>query len=169
MGTTLCQFLEYFILIFICNHYGVGNIDWTFLVSKMKIDPMPPSPLQFVFRNRVTQVSIQDGVEHGISIAAISTIPAMSSLISAELLPTPAELLPSMRWSAAARSRMRRRRSLRDLLNIVIHSKTSWNTCKILWYIVKHCEPLVKHELLVKQHERLLKHCGTLLKHCETS
>ena len=36
------------------------------------------------------------------------------------------------------------------LLNIV-----SWNTCKTLWYIVKHCEPLVKH------HETLLKHCET--------
>ena len=49
---------------------------------------------------------------------------------------------------------MQRRRSLHDSLNIVKHSKTSWNTWKTLWYIVKR-EPLVKY------HETLLKHCET--------
>ena len=38
----------------------------------------------------------------------------------------------------------------KTLSNIVKH-----NTCKTLWYIVKHREPLVKH------HETLLKHCET--------
>ena len=39
----------------------------------------------------------------------------------------------------------------KTLLNILKH----YETCKTLWYIVKHCEPLVKH------HETLLKHCET--------
>ena len=46
----------------------------------------------FSSRNRVTPVSIQDGVQHGITFAAISTIPAVPSPISAELLPISAEL-----------------------------------------------------------------------------
>ena len=74
--------------------------------------------------NRVTPVSIQNGVYHGITFAAISTIPAAPSPISAELLPISAELSPipmvlsrSLRRSAAAR----RCRSLRDSLNIINH------------------------------------------------
>ena len=47
--------------------------------------------------------------------------------IFAELLPIPAALLRSLR------SPMRRRLSLRDSLNIIKHSKTSWNTCITLW------------------------------------
>ena len=43
---------------------------------------------------------------------------------------------------AASRS-LSWRRSLHDSLNIIKHTKTSWNTCKTLWYIVKHREPLV--------------------------
>ena len=39
--------------------------------------------------NRVTPVSIQDGVQHGITFAAISTIPAELSPNSAELSPIP--------------------------------------------------------------------------------
>ena len=36
------------------------------------------------------------------------------------------------------------------------HRKTSRNTCKTLWNVVKHREPLVKHhETLVKHHETL--------------
>ena len=43
----------------------------------------------FSFRNRVTPVSIQDGVQQGITFAAILTIPAAPSPISAELSPIP--------------------------------------------------------------------------------
>ena len=57
-------------------------------------------------RNRATPVSIQEGVEHGITFAAISTIPAELSLIP--------EVIGSQRC-----------RSLRDSLNIIKHSKTS--------------------------------------------
>ena len=57
---------------------------------------------------------------------------------------------------ADRRSPMDRCRSLRNLLNIVKHSKTSWIICKTLWYFVKHCEPQVKHrEPLVNHHEPL--------------
>ena len=45
-------------------------------------------------KNRVTPVSIQDGVQHGTTFAAISTIPAVPSPISAELSPNSAELSP---------------------------------------------------------------------------
>ena len=48
----------------------------------------------FSSRNRVTPVSIQDGVQHGITFAAISTIPAGPSPISAQLSPISAELSP---------------------------------------------------------------------------
>ena len=51
----------------------------------------------------------------------------------------------------------RRRRSLRDSLNIIKHSKTSWNTCKTLWNIVKRREPLVKHHETLKTLWNIMK------------
>ena len=56
--------------------------------------------------------------------------PSGAIAISAELSPIPAALSRSLRRSAAARSLMRRRRSLCDSLNIIKHSETH----------VKHCE-----------------------------
>ena len=53
-------------------------------------------------RNRVTPVSIQYGVYHGITFAAISTIPAASSPISEELSPIPAALSQSLSQSVVA-------------------------------------------------------------------
>ena len=84
---------------------------------------------------------------------AISTIPAVSTPISVELSPIPVTSR-SLRWSAAVRSLMRRFRSLRDSLsieNMVKHRKTSSNTCKTLWYFVKHRKTLwniTKHLML---------------------
>ena len=50
-------------------------------------------------RNRVTPVSIQDGVYHGITFAVISMIPPPSSPISAELSLITAVLSRSLRRS----------------------------------------------------------------------
>ena len=50
-------------------------------------------------RNRVTPVSIQDGVYHGITFVVISMIPPASSPISAELSPITAALSRSLRRS----------------------------------------------------------------------
>ena len=61
---------------------------------------------------------------------AISMIPVVSLLISAELIAIPAVLLQFLRQSS-----MRRCRSLHDLLNIVKHHET----------LLKHCE---HHETL---------------------
>ena len=61
-------------------------------------------------RNRVTPVSIQDGVRLGITFAVISTIPVASSPISVGLSPIPEAI-----------GRPRGRRSLRDLLNTIKH------------------------------------------------
>ena len=99
-------------------------------------------------RSRLIPVFIQDGVQLGVTFAAISTMPAASSPISAELSPIPAALSRSLRRSAAARSPI--------VAWLAKHHKTLSN-------IVKHREPLVKH------HEPLVKHHETLLEHCETS
>ena len=93
----------------------------------------------FSSRNRVTPVSIQDGVQHGITFAAISTIPAAPSPISAELSPISAELTPipaalsrSLRRSADARSPIvaRLAKHHKTLLNIVKHHETHVKHCK---------------------------------------
>ena len=79
-------------------------------------------------RNRVAPVSIQGGVQHGITFTAISTIPAASSpisgelsLIYAELSPIPATLSQSLRRLAVtdAAILIRQFQSLRNSLNIV--------------------------------------------------
>ena len=87
----------------------------------------------FSTRKRVTPVSIQDGVYHGITFAAISTIPAAPSPISAELSPIPAALSGSLRRSVAA-----------------------WSP--IVAWLAKHHKTVLN---IVKHHETLLKHCET--------
>ena len=118
---------------------------------------------KFSSRNRVTPVSIQDGVEHGITFAAISMISvAPSDIVFQEQSYSSLHSGRSLAWdhfrgdiddpcSVIANfcvvitdpwcnrlSPMRRFRSLHDSLNMVNHSKT-------LWYIVKCWEPLLKH------------------------
>ena len=80
-------------------------------------------------KNRVAPVSIQDGVQHGITFAAISTIPAAPSPISAELSPIPATLSRSLRRLAAAPSPIvaRLAKHNKTLLNIVKHCNTPQN------------------------------------------
>ena len=100
-----------------CNNlWQLSRIHFPEIVSKCQTGKLIPShwslPLwNFSSRNRFTPVSIQDGVYHGITFAAISTIPATPSPISAELSPI----------SVDRRAPMRRRRSLRDSLNIIKH------------------------------------------------
>ena len=111
-------------------------------------------------RSRVNPVSIQDGVQHGITFTAISTIPVVSSLsptessqIPASLSPIPVALSRSLRHCRDRWPCGQRCWSVFNSLNIVKHHET----------LVKHIEPLVKH------HEPLVKHHEILLKHCETS
>ena len=108
------------------------------------------SPSEIVFQEQSNPVSIQDGVYHGITFAAIPPIPAASSLISAELL-------RSLRWSAATDAMMlivaQLTKHRKMLLNIVKYHETLLKHCDTSWNIVKPCEPLVKH------HETLVKYC----------
>ena len=119
----------------------------------------PNGPLRKLSsRNRVTPVSIQDGVQHGITFSAISTIPAASSPISAASSPISAELslIPvtlsrSLKRSAVAEATIpivarltKHHKTLLNivkhetLVNIVIHRETSWTTLKTMWNITKH-------------------------------
>ena len=118
----------------------VTDVAWTSNVCHVPL-------WNFSTRNRVTPVSIQDGVWHGITFAAISTIPAAPSPISAGLSPIPAALLRFLRWLAAAKSPIvvRLAKHHKTLLNIVkhhethvkhcdrLHRKTSWTTSKTSW------------------------------------
>ena len=93
----------------------------------------------FSSRNRVTPVSIQDGVKDGITFAAISTIPAAPSPISAELSPISAELSPipaALPRSAAARA------PTPFVARLAKHHKTLLNIVKHHEKHVKHCETL---------------------------
>ena len=83
------------------------------------IPPLPGPIWNLSKRNRVTPVSIQDRIQHGITFAAISTIPAAPSPISAELS------------SIVARPAQHHK----TLLNIVKHHEP----------LVKHHETLLKH------------------------
>ena len=95
------------------------------------------APLEFFFHEQ-SYSSFHSGRSlHGITFTAILTIPVATSPISAELLPIsaefspiPAALLRTLRRSASTRSPMRRRRSLRDSLNIIKQYETR----------VKHCD-----------------------------
>ena len=57
----------------------------------------------------------------------------------------------------------RRCRSLRDSLKIIKHSKTSWNMCKTLWYIVK------RRKTSLTNSKTSCKIVKPLVKHYETS
>ena len=62
-----------------------GNATQTAVIATLMVAPL----WKLSSGNRVTPVSIQDGVQHGITFAAISTIPEASSPMSAKLSPIP--------------------------------------------------------------------------------
>ena len=84
-------------------------------------------------RNRVTPVSIQDGVRLGITFAELSPISAELSPISAELSPIPVALSRFLRRSAVADAATlivaRLAKHHKTLLNIVKHHETLVSRC----------------------------------------
>ena len=100
------------------------NMYQTFIFSALYwIKSITGDPLwNFSSRNRVTRVSVQDGVQLGIMFAAISTIPA-------ELSPIPAALSLSA-GADAATAFVARLAKHKTLLNIVKHHETHVKHCK---------------------------------------
>ena len=78
----------------------------------------------FSFRNRVTPVSIRDGVSHWDHVRGDTDDPCGAIADFCGVIADFCGVIAIPEATTAARAPMRRRRSLRDSLSIIKHSKT---------------------------------------------
>ena len=137
-GNIIFQFWE--ILLFVSNlHYNTHTTIWKYKTWKIiciqiAVDKRLNTPLEFVFQEQSYsnlhsgQSLAWDHVRGDIDDPCIIIANFCGVIGNPCIIVTIPEAIGGL--------------AVADLCATRWHRKTSWNTCKILWYIVKHCKTL---------------------------